>query len=60
VKKVKLEDIKNSHGSTNWSAVQNQSDVEIQEAASKSQDAKLLSEHELSQLQRVNSEQGAQ
>lgn len=60
MKKIKLEDIKNSHGSTNWAAVSKQTDADVEEIASKSSDAKLLSEPELAQLRRVSSEQGAQ
>ena len=60
VKKIKLEDVKNCHGSTNWSAVRKQTDAEIEDAVSKYRDAKLLSEHELAQMRRASSEQGAQ
>lgn len=59
MKKIKLEDIKNSHGSTNWNELKKQTDADIEKAA-KHSDAKLLSEYELSQLRRDNSEQGAQ
>jgi hypothetical protein len=60
MKKINLKDIKNSHGSTNWTTVRKQTDAEIKEAALKSQDAKLLSVLELAQLRRAGSEQGAQ
>lgn len=58
MRKVKLEDIKNSHGTTNWSELKRQTDADIEKAA-KCSDAKLLTEHELSQFYRNNSEQGA-
>ncbi|WP_226648102.1 hypothetical protein [Microbulbifer variabilis] len=49
MKKIKLEEIKNSRGSTNWEAIKNQSDSDIERAA-KNSDAKLFSEIELSQF----------
>ena len=59
MKKIKLEDIKNSHGTTNWNELKKQTDADIEKAA-KFSDAKLLTEIELSQFRRDNSEQGAQ
>jgi len=59
MKKIKLEDIKNSHGTTNWNELKKQGDVDIEKAA-KFSDARLLNEIELSQFRRDNSEQGAQ
>lgn len=58
MKKIKLEDIRNSHGTTNWSELKKQTDADIEKAA-KHSDAKLLTEIELSQFRRDNSAQGA-
>lgn len=59
MKKIKLEDIKNSHGSTSWNELKKQTDADIEKAA-KHSDARLLTEHELSQFRRDNSEQDTQ
>ena len=58
--KIKLKEIKNSRGSTNWDVVRRQTDEEIQKAASSSPDSKLLTEFEISELRRENSEQGTE
>lgn len=58
--KIKLNDIKSSRGSTNWEVVRQQTDEEIQKAASTSPDSKLLTEYEISELRRENSEKGAE
>ncbi len=55
MKKIKLEDIKNSHGSTNWPELKKQTDADIEKAA-KFSEANLLTEVELSQFRRDNNE----
>lgn len=57
--KIKLKDIKESKGTTDWEKLKKQSDREIRENALSSQDAKLLSDYELTQLYRAKSEQGS-
>ena len=36
IKRIKLEDIKNSHGSTNWIELHNKTDSEIEKETTKS------------------------
>ena len=52
MKKIKLDNIKNCRGTTNWAKVKQQSDAEIEQAANKSKAAPLLSILELTQLRR--------
>ncbi|GAB2190274.1 hypothetical protein MAH1_18820 [Sessilibacter sp. MAH1] len=49
--KIKLQDVKNSRGSTNWNELKKQTDTDIEKVA-KSSEAKLLTNIELSQFRR--------
>lgn len=57
--KIRLEDVKNSRGATDWETVRKQTDEAIQKVAVTSSDSKLLTEFEISELRRENSKQGA-
>lgn len=57
MKRIKLDDIKTSAGATNWAAVKQQTDSDIEKKSMSSTESKLLTELELAQLRRVSSEQ---
>ncbi|WDD98284.1 hypothetical protein [Thalassomonas actiniarum] len=56
MKKIKLEDVKSSRGTTDWAKVRRQTDDDIVQSASKSKDAQLLTELELTQFYRAERE----
>ncbi|WDE11043.1 hypothetical protein [Thalassomonas haliotis] len=56
MKKIKLEDVKNSRGTTDWANVRRQTDDDIAQSALKSKDAQLLTELELTQFYRAERE----
>ncbi|WP_281559509.1 hypothetical protein [Thalassomonas sp. RHCl1] len=60
MKKIKLEDVKSSRGTTDWAKVRRQTDDDIVQSASKSKDAQLLTELELelTQFYRIEKEPG--
>lgn len=57
MKRIKLDDIKTSAGATNWAAVKQQTDSDIEKKSMSSTESKLLTELELAQLRRASSEQ---
>lgn len=57
MKRIKLDDIKTSVGATNWAAVKQQTDSDIEKKSTSSAESKLLTELELAQLRRASSEQ---
>jgi len=57
MKRIKLDDIKSSDGATNWAAVKQQTDSDIEKKSMYSAESKLLTELELAQLRRASIEQ---
>lgn len=59
MKRIKLDDIKTSAGATNWAAVKQQTDSDIEKKAKNHTESKLLTELELAQLRRPRSDQNS-
>lgn len=59
MRKIKLDEIKNSFGATNWVAVKQQKDDDIEQKPKSSTDSRPLTDIELLELRRVRSEQSA-